>query len=49
MERREKALAAAGGIVREDCPCTKLNCKNHGLCGPCRAKHKKAAPFCERD
>lgn len=35
---------------REDCPCTKIKCKNHCYCEPCRAKHyaKDGLPYCER-
>lgn len=26
-------------INREDCPCSKTNCKRHGHCNECKAHH----------
>jgi len=37
-------------VIKTDCPCPKRNCKLHGLCYECRAKHarKGQLPRCER-
>lgn len=37
---------------REDCPCTKPGCPNHGNCDACRINHSapgKKPVFCERE
>ena len=38
---------------REDCPCTKEGCPNHGNCEACRERHSTVSgihplPYCER-
>ena len=32
----------------KDCPCTKINCVNHGKCCDCIVKHKNtdSLPYC---
>jgi hypothetical protein len=35
-------------IIREDCPCPKTDCERHKHCGPCRYRHRKGTPYCER-
>jgi hypothetical protein len=35
---------------KEDCPCPKVKCENHGFCDACREKHysKGGLPYCEQ-
>ncbi len=47
--KRDKEPVITDDTVRLDCPCPKTDCKNHTLCGPCRYKHRKGKPYCERD
>ena len=36
-------------MIKDDCPCTKIECVRHGDCDACRENHKDNGPFCERD
>ncbi len=47
-ESKEEPVIA-DTMIREDCPCPKTDCKNYKQCGPCRYKHRKGKPYCERD
>ena len=38
-------------MIKDDCPCTKIDCERHGDCDACRENHygKGNLPTCERD
>jgi hypothetical protein len=46
--RQREEWAKSGLVYREDCPCPKTSCVNHGYCEPCKEKHKKNPPYCMR-
>ena len=48
-KKDRKAQVSPAGLLKADCPCPKVKCENHGLCEPCRGKHEKSLPYCERD
>lgn len=41
----------SSNYIKDDCPCSKINCERHGNCVPCREHHyaKFKLPSCERD
>lgn len=45
---RRSDIKAVPGEINTGCPCPRIQCKNYGLCVPCREKHKKSPPYCER-
>lgn len=47
--KQDEEQIVYNGMVREDCPCPKLSCKRHKLCGLCQEYHKKMPPYCERE
>lgn len=49
--KRDKSIeepVIADDIIREDCPCPKTDCPRYKHCGPCRYRHRKGTPYCER-
>lgn len=46
--KRIKEAGFAGEEKKADCPCPKTDCARHGYCAPCRVRHEKSTPYCER-